>query len=168
VLVALKAVLMNLLSVGAAYGVLVVVFQWGVGRSLIGIDHPMPIASMVPLLLFALLFGLSMDYEVFLLARVREEHDAGHGTTESVANALARTGRVVTAAATIMVAVFVAAALGPDPMVKMFGVGLAAAILLDATVVRLVLVPATMVLLGEANWWFPAPLRRLLPTPRAG
>ncbi|MCC7074144.1 MAG: MMPL family transporter [Deltaproteobacteria bacterium] len=166
VLVPLKAVLMNLLSVGAAYGVLVVVFQWGVGRRLVGLDHALPIASLLPLILFALLFGLSMDYEVFLLSRVREEHERGLGTGESVAQALAKTGRVVTSAAAIMVAVFTAFALGPDPMIKMFGVGLASAILLDATIIRLVLVPATMVLLGEANWWFPRRLARWLPAVR--
>jgi len=164
VLVPLKAVLMNLLSVGAAYGVLVVVFQWGLGRGFLGLDHELPIASILPLILFALLFGLSMDYEVFLLSRVREEHERGLGTSDSVAQALARTGRVVTSAAAIMVAVFTAFALGPDPMIKMFGVGLAAAIFLDATIIRVVLVPATMVLLGETNWWFPRQLARWVPT----
>ena len=163
VFVPFKAVVMNLLSVGAAYGVLVVVFQWGVGRRLLGLDHPIPISALVPMLLFALLFGLSMDYEVFLLARVREEHEAGASTTESVARALGRTGRVVSSAASIMVAVFIAFALGPDPMVKMFGVGLAAAILVDATIVRLTLVPATMMLAGELNWWFPSFADRWLP-----
>jgi RND superfamily putative drug exporter len=166
VLVPLKAVVMNLLSVGAAYGVLVMVFQWGWGRSLLGLDAATPISSILPLLLFTLLFGLSMDYEVFLLTRVREEHDRGADTTASVATALARTGRVVTSAAAIMVVVFCAFALGPDPIIKMFGVGLAAAILLDATVVRAVLVPATMVLLGETNWWLPRWLDRWLPTLR--
>ncbi len=166
VLVPVKAVLMNLLSVASAYGVLVIVFQWGVGRELLGLERAIPIVSVVPLLLFALLFGLSMDYEVFLLARVREEHDAGHDGRESVARALARTGRVITSAALIMVAVFVAFALGNDPIVKMFGVGLAAAILVDATLIRVVLVPATMVLLGRANWWLPSWLDRVLPRVR--
>jgi putative drug exporter of the RND superfamily len=161
--VPIKAVLLNLLSVGAAYGVLVAVFQWGIGRALVGLDHAIPIVSLLPLLLFAILFGLSMDYEVFLLARVREEHDRGASTEDSVARALASTGRVVSSAALIMVCVFVAFALGPDPMVKMFGVGLAAAVLIDATVVRLVLVPALMVLMGEANWWLPRALGRRLP-----
>jgi RND superfamily putative drug exporter len=153
--VPIKAVLLNLLSVGAAYGVLVAVFQWGIGRSLLGLDHAIPIVSILPMLLFAVLFGLSMDYEVFLLARVREEHDRGASTVESVARALTSTGRVVSSAALIMVSVFVAFALGPDPMVKMFGVGLAAAVFVDATLVRLVLVPSLMTLMGEANWWMP-------------
>ena len=163
ILVPLKAVVMNLLSVGSAWGALVLVFQWGYGASWLGVERPLPIVSFLPMLLFALLFGLSMDYEVFLLSRIREEYNRGFDTTESVARALASTGRVISSAALIMVSIFLAFALGPDPMIKMFGVGLAVAILVDATIIRLVLVPATMVLLGERNWWLPEFLERSLP-----
>ncbi len=163
VLVPLKAVLLNLLSIGAAYGVVVIVFQYGVGVSLLGLDRSMPIVSFLPLLMFAVLFGLSMDYEVFMLTRVREEHAHGASATESVSRGIAKTARVVSSAAIIMVSVFVSFALGHDPVLKMFGVGLATAVALDATVVRLLLVPATMVMLGEANWWLPAWLAKLLP-----
>lgn len=163
VLVPLKAVLLNLLSVGAAYGVLVMVFQWGWGAGLIGVESTVPIVSFIPLFLFAILFGLSMDYEVFLLSRVREEFRRHGDNTRAVIAGIAGTGRTITAAALIMVAVFSGFILGSDPVVKMMGVGLATAIFLDATVVRLVLVPATMKLLGAANWWLPAWLDRLLP-----
>lgn len=163
VLVPLKAVLMNLLSVGAAYGVLVMVFQWGWAAGLIGVESTVPIVSFIPLFMFAILFGLSMDYEVFLLSRVREEYRRHGDNTRAVIAGIAGTGRTITAAALIMVAVFSGFVLGSDPVVKMMGVGLATAILLDATVVRLVLVPATMKLLGDANWWLPGWLDRLLP-----
>ncbi|KAA1417067.1 MMPL family transporter [Nocardioides humilatus] len=163
VLVPLKAVLMNLLSVGAAYGVLVMVFQWGWAASLIGVESTVPIVSFIPLFMFAILFGLSMDYEVFLLSRVREEHRRHGDNTRAVIEGIAGTGRTITAAALIMVAVFSGFVLGSDPVVKMMGVGLATAIFLDATVIRMVLVPATMKLLGDANWWLPAWLDRLLP-----
>jgi RND superfamily putative drug exporter len=162
VLVPLKAVLMNLLSVGAAYGVLVMVFQWGWAAGLIGVESTVPIVSFIPLFMFAILFGLSMDYEVFLLSRVREEYRRHGDNTRAVIAGIAGTGRTITAAALIMVAVFSGFILGSDPVVKMMGVGLATAILLDATVVRLVLVPATMKLLGNANWWLPRWLDRLL------
>ncbi len=162
-LVPLKAVLLNLLSVGAAYGVLVMVFQWGWAAGLIGVESTVPIVSFIPLFMFAILFGLSMDYEVFLLSRVREEYRRHGDNTRAVIEGIAGTGRTITAAALIMVAVFSGFVLGSDPVVKMMGVGLATAILLDATVVRLVLVPATMKLLGDANWWLPAWLDRLLP-----
>jgi len=163
VLVPLKAVLMNLLSVGAAYGVLVMVFGWGWGAGLIGVESTVPIVSFIPLFMFAILFGLSMDYEVFLLSRVREEYRRHGDNTRAVIAGIAGTGRTITAAVLIMVAVFSGFILGSDPVVKMMGVGLATAIFLDATVVRLVLVPATMKLLGGANWWLPGWLDRLLP-----
>lgn len=163
VLVPLKAVLMNLLSVGAAYGVLVMVFQWGWAAGLIGVESTVPIVSFIPLFMFAILFGLSMDYEVFLLSRVREEYRRHGDNTRAVIAGIANTGRTITAAALIMVAVFSGFILGSDPAIKMMGLGLATAIFLDATVVRLVLVPATMKLLGDANWWLPGWLDRLLP-----
>ncbi len=163
VLVPLKAVVLNLLSVGAAYGVLVMVFQWGWAAGLIGVESTVPIVSFIPLFMFAILFGLSMDYEVFLLSRVREEYHRRGDNTRAVIAGMAGTGRTITAAALIMVAVFSGFVLGSDPVVKMMGVGLATAIFLDATVVRLVLVPATMKLLGDANWWLPRCLDRLLP-----
>lgn len=162
-LVPLKAVVLNLLSVGAAYGVLVMVFGWGWGAGLIGVESTVPVVSFIPLFMFAILFGLSMDYEVFLLSRVREEYRRYGDNTRAVITGIAGTGRTITAAALIMVAVFSGFILGSDPAVKMMGVGLATAIFLDATVVRLVLVPASMKLLGDANWWLPAWLDRLLP-----
>ncbi len=164
VLVPIKAAVMNLLSIGAAYGVLVMVFQWGWGVELLGLDHAMPVSGWVPILIFAILFGLSMDYEVFLLSRVREDWlDTGdaHG---SVIRGLSDTGRVITSAAAIMVAVFLGFASEVDVVVKMLGIGMATAIFLDATVVRMVLVPATMSLMGRWNWWVPSWLDRVLPT----
>jgi RND superfamily putative drug exporter len=163
VLVPLKAALMNLLSIGAAYGVVVAVFQWGWGMSLIGLDETVPIVSFVPMFMFAVLFGLSMDYEVFLLSRIREEHLDGRDNRTSVINGISSTARVITSAALIMICVFAGFVLGPQPIVKMFGVGLATAVLVDATIVRVILVPATMRLMGEANWWMPRWLDRLLP-----
>lgn len=163
VLVPLKAALLNLLSIGAAYGVVVAVFQWGWGSGLIGVDRPGPIMAFIPMMLFAILFGLSMDYEVFLLSRIREEYDRSGDNAAAVADGLAATARVITAAAAIMVIIFSSFVLGDDPIVKTFGLGLAAAVFIDATVVRMVLVPATMELLGDANWWFPGWLDRLLP-----
>ncbi len=163
ILVPLKAALLNLLSIGAAYGVLVMVFQWGWGKELIGLEATVPIVSFLPLFMFAVLFGLSMDYEVFLLSRVREEYAATGDNGEAVVNGLAGTARVITSAALIMISVFAGFVLGDDPIVKMMGLGLAVAILVDATVIRVVLVPATMTLLGEANWWLPRWLDRILP-----
>jgi len=157
IVVPLKAVLMNLLSIGAAYGVLVAVFQWGWGKNLIGVGRVGPIESFLPMMLFAILFGLSMDYEVFLLSRIREEYDTNdHDNREAVANGLAVTARVITAAAAIMVCVFSSFVFGSERVIKEFGLGLAVAVLVDATVVRMVLVPAAMELLGNANWWFPS------------
>jgi putative drug exporter of the RND superfamily len=161
--VPLKAAAMNLLSIGAAYGVLVAVFQWGWGAELLGLDGPTPITSLIIVIMFPILFGLSMDYEVFLLSRIKEEYDATGDNTESVARGLAGTGRVVTSAALIMVAVFLSFIASPVPSLKMLGLGLAVAVAVDATVVRMVLVPATMALLGKRNWWLPAWLDRLLP-----
>jgi RND superfamily putative drug exporter len=163
VLVPLKAALMNLLSIAAAYGVLVAVFQWGWGASLIGLHTTMPINPFLPLIMFAILFGLSMDYEVFLLSRVREEYAATGDNHEAVVRGLSSTARVITSAALIMMSVFGAFVLGDDPNGKLFGVGLAVAVLIDATLVRMVLVPATMSLLGKANWWLPGWLDRVLP-----
>jgi len=167
VVVPVKAAVMNLLSISAAYGVLTVIFQWGWGANLLGLDHSMPVSSWMPILLFAVLFGLSMDYEVFLLSRIREDWlDTGdaHG---SVVRGLSATGRVISAAAAIMVAVFLGFASEVDVVVKQLGVGMAVAILLDATLVRMVLVPATMTMLGKWNWWMPSWLDRALPTVRA-
>jgi len=163
VLVPLKAVIMNLLSIGAAYGVIVAIFQWGWGISLIGIGKAGPIESWAPMMLFAIVFGLSMDYEVFLLSRVKEEYDRTGDNASAVADGLAATARVITAAALIMVFVFSAFVLGYDRNLKLFGLGLAVAVLIDATIVRMVLVPATMELLGDRNWWIPAWMNRLLP-----
>jgi Predicted drug exporters of the RND superfamily len=162
-LVPLKAAVMNMLSIGAAYGVIVAVFQWGWGRSLIGLDQPVPIVAFIPLMMFAILFGLSMDYEVFLLSRIREEYLRSGDSRESVAIGVAKTARVITAAAMIMIAVFLSFVLSPEPTIKMMGIGMAAAVLVDATLVRLLLVPATMELLGAANWWLPKWLDRILP-----
>ena len=161
--VPLKAAVMNLLSIGAAYGVLVAVFQWGWGAGLLGLEGPTPITSLIVVIMFPILFGLSMDYEVFLLSRIREEYARTRDNTESVARGLAGTGRVVTSAALIMVAVFLSFVSSPVPSLKMLGLGLATAILVDATVIRMLLVPATMTLLGRANWWLPAWLDRALP-----
>ena len=163
VVVPLKAAAMNLLSIGAAYGVLVAVFQWGWGSSLIGLEGPTPITSVIIVIMFPILFGLSMDYEVFLLSRVREEFRKTGDNVEAVARGLAGTGRVITSAALIMIVVFLSIATSPVPSLKMLGLGLATAILVDATIVRMVLVPATMALLGNANWWLPGWLDRVLP-----
>jgi putative drug exporter of the RND superfamily len=163
VVVPLKAVVMNMLSIGAAYGVLVAVFQWGWGSSLIGLEGPTPITSLIIVIMFPILFGLSMDYEVFLISRIREEYERTGDNTESVARGMAGTGRVITSGALIMIAVFLAFVASPVPSLKMLGLGLATAILVDATLVRMVLVPATMALLGKANWWLPGWLDKILP-----
>jgi putative drug exporter of the RND superfamily len=163
VVVAVKAAVMNLLSITAAYGVLVAICQWGWGHQIFGFPEKLPITTWVPMFLFVILFGLSMDYEVFLLSRIREEYERSGDNTAAVARGLARTARVISAAATIMVVVFLSFVLGADVSVKQVGLGLAVAVLIDATVVRLVLVPAVMELLGRANWWLPRPLARILP-----
>ena len=146
---------MNLLSVGAAYGILTFVFQEGHGAQLIGLDGAIPIVSYVPLLMFAILFGLSMDYQVFLLTRIQEHYRENQDNHEAVVDGLAVSARVITSAALIMVSVYTSFILNGDPTVKQFGLGLAAAIAVDATVVRCLLVPAVMVMLGRANWWLP-------------
>jgi RND superfamily putative drug exporter len=161
--VPLKAAAMNLLSIGAAYGVTVAVFQWGWLKGLVGVEETVPIVSFMPMMLFAVLFGLSMDYEVFLLTRVREEYLHRRDNTAAVVEGISATARVITSAALIMISVFAAFVLGDDPIIKMFGLGLATAVFIDATIVRIVLVPATMRLLGDWNWWLPGWLDRLLP-----
>jgi RND superfamily putative drug exporter len=158
-----KAAVMNLLSIGAAYGVLVAVFNWGWGRGAIGLDETVTIASFVPVMMFAILFGLSMDYEVFLLSRIREEYLRTGDSHASVVVGLSNTARVITAAASIMIAVFLAYVTNPSPTVKMIGLGLATAVFVDATIVRMVLVPSTMEIAGRANWWLPRWLDRILP-----
>jgi putative drug exporter of the RND superfamily len=162
-LVSLKAGIMNLLSVSAAYGVMTLVAQGGAVGKLIGIDHEVPIAPFMPVMMFAILFGLSMDYEVFLVSRIREEYLKDGDTRRAVADGLAKTARVITAAAAIMVVVFLAFVASPEVFLKLFGIGLASAIFLDATLVRMVLVPAVMQLLGKWNWWIPSWLERALP-----
>jgi putative drug exporter of the RND superfamily len=163
VLVPLKAILMNLLSIGAAFGLIVAVFQWGWGASLIGVDSTGPIISFFPIFLFSIVFGLSMDYEVFLMSRIHEEWEHSHDATEAVTRGLALTGRVITAAAAIMVTVFASFMIGEDRIIKLFGLGLAAAVFIDAVIIRSVLVPALMQLFGERAWWLPGWLDRILP-----
>ncbi|MGW6390473.1 MMPL family transporter [Streptomyces sp. NPDC055103] len=168
ILVPLKAVLLNLLSIGAAYGIMVAVFQWGWGGAFIGLEATVPIVSFIPAFLFAILFGLSMDYEVFLLSRVREEYLRTGDNGTAIVEGVSGTARIITSAALIMVSVFLSFAVAEDPSTKMFGLGLATAIFIDATVVRMVLVPATMTLLGRANWWLPKWLDRMLPRGSVG
>jgi RND superfamily putative drug exporter len=163
VAIAVKAAVMNLLSIAAAYGVLTAVVQWGWLGHQLGFPSAMPVTPWVPLFMFPILFGLSTDYEVFLISRVREEYDRGAGTRTAVTRGLARTARVITAAAAIMVCVFLSVLLVGDIAVKQVGLGLGVAVLIDATVVRMVLVPAVMELLGRVNWWLPAWLARILP-----
>src|SRR6516225_1915920 len=163
VVIPAQAAVMNLLSISAAYGVLVAIFQFGWAHSVIGLAGPVPLVSYVPLFMFAVLFGLSMDYEVFLVSQIKEHADAGEDTKRSVVSGLLTSGRVITAAATIMVFVFGSFVLNGDPTVKQFGIGLAAAVILDATVVRCLLVPARMARLGKTNWYLPRWLGRVLP-----
>ena len=163
VLIALQAAVMNILSIGAALGVIVAVFQHGVGLGMVGLEETVPIVSFIPLMMFAILFGLSMDYEVFLISSVREAWLERGDNREAVTHGLARTGRVITSAALIMISVFGAFVLNTDPVIKMFGLGLAVAVLVDATIIRCVLVPAVMILCGRANWWLPGWLSRALP-----
>jgi RND superfamily putative drug exporter len=162
-LVAVKAAVMNVLSISAAYGVIAVVVKGGWLGGLVGIHQPTPVPSFIPMMMFAIIFGLSMDYEVFLLSRVREEYVRTGDNALAVADGLAATARVITAAALIMISVFLSFVLLDDVTIKTVGVGLATAIFVDATLVRMVLVPATMELLGDANWWLPKWLDRLLP-----
>ena len=163
IVVPLKAAAMNLVSIGAAYGVVTFVIQEGHGAKLIGLDYGIPIVSYVPLIMFAILFGLSMDYEVFLVSRIKEAYAETGDNHESVVIGLARTGKVITSAALIMVCVFGSFLFNGDPTVKEFGLGMAVAVAVDSTIVRCLLVPAAMVLMRRANWWFPAPLERTLP-----
>jgi len=163
VILPLKAVVMNLLSVGAAYGVLVAVFQYGWTDSIIGFDHLGYVNALTPPLLLAIVFGLSMDYEVFLLSRIKERYNESHDNRAAVAGGLADSAKTISSAAIIMVAVFAVFALTGLPQVKEIGVGLASAVFLDATIVRLILVPSTMELMGDFNWWLPKWLDRLLP-----
>jgi putative drug exporter of the RND superfamily len=164
VLVPLKAAALNVLGVGAAYGVIVAVFQWGWGASLIGVHETVPIMPLAPMLMFAILFGLSMDYEVFLMSRVREQYLKHRNPDRAVVEGVGSTAKVITSAAIIMISVFGSFILDVDITTKMFGVGLAVAVLLDVTLVRMVLVPAAMSLLGHHAWWLPAWLDRRLPT----
>jgi putative drug exporter of the RND superfamily len=161
--IAFKAAAMNLLSVAASYGVVALVLQGGWAGELLGIENETPLPAFIPVLMFAILFGLSMDYEVFLVARMREVWVHTGDNAKSIVGGLAGTGRVITAAAAIMVAVFAAFIPSPDVFLKVIGVGMAAAILIDATIVRMILVPAVMHLLGRANWWLPRWLDRVIP-----
>ena len=163
VVVPVQAAVMNLLSIGAAYGVLTALFQWGWLHGLIGLDGAVPVVSYVPLFMFAVLFGLSMDYEVFLVSQIKEHVDQGQDYTRSVTSGLVTSAVVITAAASIMVFVFGGFVLNGDPTVKQFGIGLAVAVILDATIVRCLLVPARMVMLGKHAWYLPRWLGRILP-----
>jgi RND superfamily putative drug exporter len=163
VVVPLKAVAMNLLAASVALGVLALAVSGGPLGDLVGIPEETPIPIQLPIGIFAVLFGLSMDYEIFLLSRIKEEYDRTGDNALAVADGLAKSARVITAGAAVMVTVFGSFILGSDTLGKMFGIGLATAILVDATVIRMVLVPATMELLGDRNWWLPAWLDRLLP-----
>jgi RND superfamily putative drug exporter len=162
VLLPLKAVLLNLLSVGASYGMLVIVFKWGLGKDLLGLYQFGQVEGWIPIFLFAMLFGLSMDYEVFLVTRMRETWDGGADNATAVAHGLERTGRIVTAAAIIMCAAFSGFVAGRIVGLQEFGLGLAVAIFVDATLVRSLLVPSLMALFGKWNWWLPPALARLV------
>jgi RND superfamily putative drug exporter len=162
-LVPVKAAIAILLSIGSSFGVLVAVFQWGWLQQLVGLEESVPIISFLPMLMFAVLFGLSMDYEVFILSRIREDYVRTGKARESVLSGLTSSARVITAAALIMISVFASFALTDDPTTKMMGIGFSMAVLLDATVVRMVIVPATMALFGDRAWWLPGWLDRLLP-----
>jgi putative drug exporter of the RND superfamily len=163
VVIATKAAILNLLSIGAAYGVIVAVFQWGWGASLIGVHTTSPIPAYVPMMVFAIVFGLSMDYEVFLLSRVHESWIATGDAQRSVAIGIGSTARVITTAAGIMVVVFLSFVLNDQSAVKMLAIGMAVAVLIDASIVRMILVPAIMALLGAHAWWMPRWLEPVLP-----
>jgi RND superfamily putative drug exporter len=163
VVIPAQAAIMNLLSIGASYGVLVAVFQYGWLSGLIGLEGPVPIVSYVPLFMFAVLFGLSMDYEVFLVSQIEEHVHEGEDNRGSVIAGLITSARVITAAALIMAFVFGSFVLNGNPTIKQFGVGLAVAVILDATVVRCLLVPSLMLLMGKVNWYMPGWLERLVP-----
>jgi RND superfamily putative drug exporter len=160
----LTAAVMNLLSIGAAFGILVAVFEWGDGGSIIGLTGTSPIEAFLPVMLFAILFGLSMDYQVFLVSRMHEEYlKSGGNNRVAVRNGLAATGKTITAAALIMILVFASFILGGERVIKEFGIGLAAGIAVDAVLIRMAVVPSLMMMFGQANWWFPAWLDRWLP-----
>ncbi|MGO8684772.1 MAG: MMPL family transporter [Thermoleophilia bacterium] len=164
---ALKAIILNLFSIGAAYGVVVATFQWGWSDSLLGISEKVPIESYMPMMMFAIVFGLSMNYEVFLLSRVRESWLQSHDNHASVAQGLSTIGRVISSAAIIMASVFLCFLSSNTVVVKMLALGLGVSVLIDATVIRLVVVPAAMLLLGRYNWWAPRWLERFLPRHRS-
>jgi RND superfamily putative drug exporter len=157
------AALMNLLTAGASFGLITAVFQWGWAAGLLGIDKTGPIEAFVPVMMFAIVFGLSMDYQVFLVSRIFEEWHRRGDNREAVTHGLAATGKTITAAAAIMILVFGAFILGGERVIMLFGLGLAGAVLLDAVIVRSVLVPGLMLLTGKANWWLPRSLDRVLP-----
>ncbi len=161
VLIPIKALIMNLLSLGATFGILVLIFQDGRFESILGFSSTGGIEATLPVIIFAFAFGLSMDYEVFLLSRIKEFHDQGYDNDDSVRLGLQRTGRIITSAALLIIIVFAGFALGDLLAIKQNGIALATAVFIDATLVRIILVPATMTLLGEWNWWAPGPLRRL-------
>jgi RND superfamily putative drug exporter len=163
VVIPLVGAVMNLLSIGAAFGVLVAVVQWGYGASLVGIARTGPVESFLPVMLFAILFGLSMDYQVFLVTRMHEEYLKCGDNRTAVRNGLAATGKTITAAALIMILVFGSFILGGERVIKEFGLGLAGGVLIDAILIRMCIVPSLMMLFGKANWWFPAWLDRILP-----
>jgi len=163
IVIATKAAILNLLSVAAAYGVVVAIFQWSWGSSLINIHEKLPIPAFVPMLMFAIVFGLSMDYEVFLISRVHEAWTKTGDAHRSVAIGIGSTARVITTAAGIMIVVFTSFVLDPDPTVKMLAIGMAAAVLIDASIIRMILVPAVMSLLGRHAWWIPRWLDRIMP-----
>jgi len=154
---------MNVLSIGAAFGILVAVFQWGWLGSIVGVNRAGPVEAFLPVMLFAILFGLSMDYQVFLVSRIHEEWLHTRDNRLAVRNGLAATGKTITAAALIMILVFGAFILGGERVIKEFGLGLAGGILVDAVVIRMAVVPSVMLLIGKANWWFPPALDRVLP-----
>jgi len=162
----LKAVILNLVSLGAAYGVIVFIFQDGHGSNAIwGVQATHAIISWIPLMIFAFLYGLSMDYEVFMLTRMRESYDHVHDTSEAIALGLARTGKLVTSAALVLMFAFFVLSTGPSVDIKQFGIGLAVGIIIDATLIRALLVPSIMQLLGSWNWWLPEGIARVLRVP---
>jgi RND superfamily putative drug exporter len=163
VAVPIKAAIAILLSIASSFGVLVAIFQWGWLMGLVGLQETVPIVSFLPMIMFAILFGLSMDYEVFIMSRVREDYVRTGQARQSVLTGLTSSARVITAAALIMISVFASFVLGDDPVIKMFGIGLSAAVLLDATVVRMMIVPAVMALLDRKAWWLPRWLDRAMP-----
>jgi len=163
VVIPAKAAVLNILSIGAAYGVIVAIFQWGWGASLIGVHTTLPIPAYVPMLVFCIVFGLSMDYEVFLLSRIHEAWITTRDAKRSVAIGIGATAKVITTAAAIMIVVFTSFVLDTDPTVKMLAIGMAFAVLIDASLVRMVLVPSVMTLLGSAAWWMPRWLEPIVP-----